>query len=68
MSKLIKLSVADLYIRVSTEEQAEKGGYQHYQEEVLRRYCEANSIHVKSVIYEDFSAKTFNRSQTDGEL
>ncbi|MBO9733201.1 MAG: recombinase family protein [Chitinophaga sp.] len=61
MSNSIKF--ADLYIRVSTEEQANKGFSQRYQEEVLRRYCEANSIHVKSVIYEDFSAKTFNRPQ-----
>jgi DNA invertase Pin-like site-specific DNA recombinase len=63
MSALIKILIADLYIRVSTEEQADKGFSQRYQEEVLRKYCEANSIHVKSVIYEDFSAKTFNRPQ-----
>lgn len=63
MSERTKLLIADLYIRVSTEEQADKGFSQRYQEEVLRRYCEVNSIRVKSVIYEDFSAKTFNRPQ-----
>lgn len=57
------ITFADLYIRVSTEEQADKGFSQRNQEEILRRYCEVNNIHVKSVIYEDFSAKTFNRPQ-----
>ncbi|QEH41196.1 recombinase family protein [Chitinophaga sp. XS-30] len=63
MDKCAILPIADLYIRVSTEEQADKGFSQRYQEEVLRRHCEVNSIQVGSVIYEDFSAKTFNRPQ-----
>ena len=49
---------ADLYIRVSTDEQADKGYSQRDQEERLRRYCENNSIVVGQVIYEDYSAKT----------
>ena len=55
------MKVADLYIRVSTDEQAEKGYSQRNQEEVLRRYCEINSITVRKVLLEDHSAKTFNR-------
>jgi len=50
-----------LYIRVSTDEQADKGYSQRNQEEVLRRYCDQNDIQVRKVVYEDHSAKTFNR-------
>jgi site-specific DNA recombinase len=52
---------ADLYIRVSTDEQAEKGYSVRSQEEVLRKYCSIQNIVVRAVVYEDFSAKTFNR-------
>ncbi|TKC57150.1 recombinase family protein [Pedobacter hiemivivus] len=55
------MRIADLYIRVSTDEQAEKGYSQRDQEERLTRYCEFNNITVRKVIYEDHSAKTFNR-------
>jgi site-specific DNA recombinase len=55
------MNTADLYVRVSTDEQAEKGYSQRNQEEVLRRYCEIKSIQVRKVYYEDHSAKTFNR-------
>lgn len=54
---------ADLYIRVSTDEQADKGYSQRSQEEMLRRYCENNDLTVQNVIYEDHSAKTFNRPE-----
>jgi site-specific DNA recombinase len=57
------MKTADLYIRVSTDEQADRGYSQRNQEEVLRRHCEANQISVKRVIFEDHSAKTFNRPQ-----
>jgi site-specific DNA recombinase len=57
------MKTADLYIRVSTDEQADKGYSQRNQEEVLRRYCEANSIRVRKVIYEDHSAKSFVRPE-----
>lgn len=53
--------IADLYVRVSTDEQADKGYSQRNQEEVLRKYCQINSIEVRDVIFEDHSAKTFNR-------
>jgi site-specific DNA recombinase len=52
---------ADLYVRVSTDEQADKGYSIRSQEEVLRKYCGIQNITVRRVIYEDYSAKTFNR-------
>ena len=55
------MKIADLYIRVSTDEQAEKGYSQRDQEERLRRYCEFNQITVRKVVHEDHSAKSFNR-------
>lgn len=57
------MKIADLYIRVSTDEQADKGYSQRSQEELLRRYCQLNNISVRQVIFEDHSAKTFNRPQ-----
>lgn len=54
---------ADLYIRVSTDEQADKGYSQRDQEERLKRFCENNNILVGQIIYEDYSAKTFNRPE-----
>lgn len=54
---------ADLYIRVSTDEQADKGYSQRDQEERLRRYCSSHNISVGQIIYEDHSAKTFNRPE-----
>ena len=55
------MKIADLYIRVSTDEQADKGYSQRDQEERLRKYCEINSLQVRKAVYEDHSAKTFNR-------
>lgn len=52
---------ADLYIRVSTDEQADRGYSQRDQEERLRKYCDINSITIHKVIFEDHSAKTFLR-------
>lgn len=52
---------ANLYIRVSTDEQADKGYSQRSQEEMLRKYCGLNNIEVRHVIYEDHSAKSFDR-------
>ena len=57
------MKIADLYIRVSTDEQADKGYSQRSQEEVLTRYCEINKIGVRKVIFEDHSAKTFIRPE-----
>ena len=55
--------IADLYVRVSTDEQADRGYSQRNQEEVLRKYCQINNIAIRDVIYEDHSAKTFVRPQ-----
>ena len=57
------MKVADLYVRVSTDEQADKGYSQRDQDERLHRYCYNNNILVRNVIYEDHSAKTFNRPE-----
>ncbi|MEO7045334.1 MAG: recombinase family protein, partial [Ferruginibacter sp.] len=55
------MKIADLYIRVSTDEQADKGYSQRDQEERLRKYCEINFLQVRKAVFEDHSAKTFNR-------
>jgi site-specific DNA recombinase len=52
---------AVLYIRVSTDEQADKGYSQRHQEEILQRFCLNNFIEIQRTIFEDHSAKTFNR-------
>ena len=57
------MKIADLYIRVSTDEQADKGYSQRSQEELLRKYCDINKISIRKVIFEDHSAKTFNRPE-----
>lgn len=57
------MKVADLYIRVSTDEQADKGYSQRSQEELLRKYCDINNISIRKVMFEDYSAKTFVRPE-----
>ena len=57
------MKTANLYVRVSTDEQADKGYSQRSQEELLRKYCDINKIAVSKVIMEDHSAKTFNRPE-----
>ena len=57
------MKIADLYIRVSTDEQADKGYSQRSQEKFLRKYCDINKISIRNVILEDHSAKTFNRPE-----
>lgn len=54
---------AILYVRVSTDEQADKGHSLAHQEEQLRRYCLHNNIEVTILYREDHSAKTFERPQ-----
>lgn len=54
---------AYLYVRVSTDEQADTGYSQRYQEETLKRYCELQGITIKAVFFEDHSAKTFHRPE-----
>lgn len=52
-----------LYIRVSTDEQADKGYSQRYQDEMLRRFCQVNDLNIAGVFFEDYSAKTFIRPE-----
>jgi site-specific DNA recombinase len=54
---------AILYIRVSTDEQADKGFSLASQEEYLNKYCRMNNIDVIHTFTEDHSAKTFNRPE-----
>ncbi|MEO6302468.1 MAG: recombinase family protein, partial [Bacteroidia bacterium] len=54
---------AILYVRVSTDEQADKGYSLQHQEERLRKYCELHNIEVVELYKEDHSAKTFNRPE-----
>lgn len=55
------MSTAILYIRVSTDEQAAKGYSQRYQKEHLERYCQQNRIEILDMVFEDYSAKNFER-------
>jgi site-specific DNA recombinase len=57
------MKIADLYVRVSTDEQAEKGYSLRSQQDVLTKYCELNNIKVRKIVIEDYSAKTFNRPE-----
>ena len=52
-----------LYIRVSTDEQADRGFSLRDQEDKLRSYCKDNDREVLLVFKEDYSAKTFNRPE-----
>jgi len=54
---------AILYIRVSTDEQADKGYSLLHQEDRLRKYCELQNIEVMALFKEDYSAKTFHRPE-----
>jgi site-specific DNA recombinase len=54
---------AYLYIRVSTDEQAEKGYSQKHQDDRLRQHCEHHNIEIVGSYWEDYSGKTFDRPQ-----
>ena len=54
---------AILYIRVSTDEQAEKGYSLKHQQERLERYREFQGIEVVANYQDDHSAKSFERPQ-----
>jgi site-specific DNA recombinase len=59
----INARTAILYIRVSTDEQADKGYSLKHQEERLNKYCEMNNITVIAIYQDDYSAKTFHRPE-----
>ena len=52
-----------LYVRVSTDEQANKGFSLRDQEEKLVKYCNDHRLTIKEIFREDYSAKTFNRPE-----
>jgi site-specific DNA recombinase len=52
---------AIIYTRVSTDDQADRGYSLAYQEERLRKCCEANGIAVVENYQDDHSAKNFDR-------
>lgn len=54
---------AILYIRVSTDEQAEKGHSLAHQRDMLQKYCAINNIETVALYKEDYSAKTFDRPE-----
>ncbi|MBL7682918.1 MAG: recombinase family protein [Flavipsychrobacter sp.] len=54
---------AILYIRVSTDEQAEKGYSLKHQEERLRTYCDQQNIIIAGIYKDDHSAKSFERPE-----
>lgn len=58
---ILVMTTAVLYIRVSTDEQAQKGYSQRNQEERLQKFCVSNNIEVIKTVYEDYSAKAFHR-------
>ncbi|MCE7044051.1 recombinase family protein [Dyadobacter sp. CY312] len=59
---------ACLYIRVSTEEQAIRGYSQRTQQDRLIKFCLAHNIEILNSVYEDHSAKTFDRPQWSGMM
>lgn len=52
-----------LYIRVSTDDQADKGFSLKDQEQKLLSYCSLNDLNVLSIYCDDHSAKDFNRPE-----
>ncbi len=59
---------AYLYIRVSTDEQADKGYSQRNQDEQLRKHCDHHNIAIAGVYWEDYSGKTFDRPEFNAFL
>jgi len=57
------MKTAYLYVRVSTDEQADKGYSLRYQDETLHRWCTLNNVQIKATFIEDHSAKNFNRPE-----
>ena len=53
---MMKKKRAILYVRVSTDEQAEKGFSLPAQQIALEKYCKANNIEIAKVFSDDYSA------------
>jgi site-specific DNA recombinase len=52
-----------IYLRVSTDEQANQGYSLEQQESVINKHCNAKCYNILQVYKEDFSAKTFERPE-----
>ncbi len=63
MKKMEALQKVLLYVRVSTDEQAQQGYSLDYQEETLRAFCDRMNYEVVGVFREDHSAKNFKRPE-----
>ncbi|MBN9285302.1 MULTISPECIES: recombinase family protein [unclassified Flavobacterium] len=57
------MPTAILYIRVSTGAQAARGYSQRSQLDRLEKYCRDNNVKIYDTVYEDCSAKSFNRPE-----
>lgn len=57
------MPTAILYIRVSTGAQATRGYSQRSQLDRLEKYCRDNNVKIYDTVYEDCSAKSFNRPE-----
>ncbi|XOV69335.1 MAG: recombinase family protein [Fluviicola sp.] len=57
------MKTAVLYIRVSTDEQADRGYSLGVQQEQLEKYCEVQGIEILKLFREDHSAKDFERPE-----
>ena len=60
---LLRMKKAVIYIRVSTDEQADRGYSLGVQQEQLEKYCLAQDIEIAILYREDHSAKNFNRPE-----
>ena len=54
---------AVIYMRVSTDEQAEKGYSLRHQKEALQQYSKFSNINILMHFEEDYSAKNFDRPE-----
>lgn len=57
----MKNSNVVIYLRVSTDEQANQGYSLEYQESTTIRHCKNKNYNVLKIFKEDYSAKTFDR-------
>ncbi|WP_168732820.1 recombinase family protein [Flavobacterium supellecticarium] len=57
------MPTAILYIRVSTGAQAARGYSQRSQLDRLEKYCRDNNVKIYDTVYEDCSAKSFDRPE-----
>jgi len=54
-----RTNIVDFYVGASIDEQTDKGYSQRNQEQMLRKYYVSHKIEVRTVIYEDHSARSF---------